>query len=152
MPSRLRPRIRPAAHTSSRHPMRSCSVPQDDDRFFPAQPALCPPPRHRGRGDGLLTSPIIAARLPLQPQAHESLPSQRAPLARAQASRTFTGIPPSKVLCRCVAPVLLLSLLHSAAAALMPSLVPPRSCNRSLHTAAWPAGQRAGSVRIADFY
>ena len=111
MPSRERPRIRPTAHTSSRHAPRACSV-QQHDCLSPA------PPRHSGRhgGDGLLTSPI-------------TLP------------------PPPEALRRCIAPVLLLSLLRSAAAR-----VPPLSradlavADSRLSACRRPAGRRRGSA------
>ena len=63
---------------------------------------------------GLLTSPITTATLPPPLRHTNSLPAQRPP--PASASRLFSGIPPREMLCRCVAPVLLLFLHHSAAA------------------------------------
>ena len=68
-------------------------------RAMRCEPALCCgisdcffPPKRWYAGDGLLTSPIIAATLPLGPPLRHtnSLPAQRAP--PANASRIFTGI------------------------------------------------------------
>ena len=83
------PRIRPAAHASSRHALGACAVRQHD-RFFP--PSRCP--RHRERGDCLSSSRHSPPRPRCLPHRRHtnSLPDQRAP--PAIASRIFTGIPP----------------------------------------------------------
>ena len=102
VPSRVRPRIRPAAHSSSRHAPRACSVRQHD--------CLSPaPPRHSGRhgGDGLVTLPppwrrprhvtssvatsrylllTLPITLPPPPQAHE-FPARPAGSARQRFAR-----------------------------------------------------------------
>ena len=82
--------------------------------LLPAKPVLCPPPRHRVRGDGLLTSPITTATLPPPLRHTNSLPAQRAPPAALRAYSQ--GFRLSRCCADCVAPVLLLFLLHSAAA------------------------------------
>ena len=87
-----------SAHTSR----RACSVRQHD-YFFPPNRCYA---QHRGRGDGLLTLPIT--------QAHQ-FPARPAESARERFAQS-QGFRLSEVLCRCVAPVQLLFLLHSAAA------------------------------------
>ena len=105
----MRPRIRPAAHTSSHLTPRVCSARQrkrQHDCFIPAKPVLCPSPQspwlrrwprhvihHRGHG-GL---PHL--------RHTNSLPTHWAPLASASRAHT-QGFRLSEVLCHGVAPVL----------------------------------------------
>ena len=78
VPSRVRPRIRPAAHTSSRHALRACSVLQHDcffspdrcyydahrDLFSTVAVAMRPPHHH-----GHVASPTQAPEFPARPAA-----------------------------------------------------------------------------------
>ena len=146
LPSRVRPRIRSTAHTS-------CSVPgrqHNSSCFFPGR-CICPPPRHRGRSNGLLTSHITTAMLPpLVPQAHECPVLLSGPGFARPCSQGFR-VRLSEVMCHCVAPVLLLLLLPHASCPLVQRRQGAFSATRPANQPrCGPAGSDAHDLRTAQ--
>ena len=133
--SRVRPSIRPAAYTSSRHALRAaCSVLQHDC-FFPGRTDRCYSALWPWRC--LLTSPITTLPPPLWHT--NSVPAKPAPrFAHIRIPPLWGTVP----LCS-TGPAL--SLLHSAAAR-VPALVQRRSCSRGFAALRTPSPGAAGSV------
>ena len=90
--------------------------------------------------------PHSGTRIPCPPSG------LRPPPLRAYIHCNSQAFRPSEILCRCAAPVLLFSLLHSAAARPCPAPILQSPIRRSSHVASRPlrlssdAGRRAGSV------